>query len=858
MTRFKEGGVFYPSISPDGRRIIFQHDFDLWTMDVPSGTPRKLTIPLSFDPKENDVTVVTVSNVADAFSPAPDGDSVAVEIRGDLQLVPVEQGVGEDAPIARTPWKETGARFSPDGRHIAYLTDETGDQEVWLLERSSGQRRRLTTHASEKSSLVWSSDSRKLLFSGDNRLWEIEVGAAPARPRELAFNVAGGFQNVNYAVDGTWLSYARSNEDQNADVYLYDIAGGKEHNVTKTPFSENAGLLTPDGKTVVFVSNRNGPNQLFAVSLNRLTEDRNDPLVRERLRTATGGAGRGGRGGTAPNALPDAAGAAPGGRGQAPSAAAAPTGIDVNGIEKRAVALTRTNEGVSSFFLSPDGRTVYFVVNPAGGRGALVPVPAGGRGAADAPTQGVFAIGVDGRDRRTVATGAFAGLTPTPDRRFAFFSRPLADAADTLPFATGGGVFRLTLQQGGRQDQVMFSIPLRIDRRTEWQQMLNETWRVLKYRYYDSALNGFNWDAIRDKYTPLLSSVGTNEDFYELARAMVGELASSHMGITGPPTHQMAPLYTTRFLGVELEHDGEAFRIARIYRDGPADKEWLGLSVGDVVLEINGQPVSRSNSYWKILSGATNEYIPVKVAKTPSGGDARVVRIASVTDIGTLKYEDYVARNRERVETRSEGRVAYAHIRQMDQPSLTQFRTDISRDWNKEGIIVDVRYNNGGNIDEELLDILERRPYMFTNPRSGARTWGRRPTQAIAGPKVMLINERSFSDAEATPMGFRTLGLGKLVGTPTSGGVIWTGAYGLINGTSLRVPFSRAVVYDPGKPDKYGTNLENYGVPPDVWVKNSIDDERKGIDRELDAAIDEVMRALPARAAQTGTQSGTR
>jgi tricorn protease len=388
--------------------------------------------------------------------------------------------------------------------------------------------------------------------------------------------------------------------------------------------------------------------------------------------------------------------------------------------------------------------------------------------------------------------------------------------------------------------------------------MLNETWRVLKYRYYDSALNGFNWDAIRDKYTPLLSSVGTNEDFYELARAMVGELASSHMGITGPPTHQMAPLYTTRFLGVELEHDGEAFRIARIYRDGPADKEWLGLSVGDVVLEINGQPVSRSNSYWKILSGATNEYIPVKVAKTPSGGDARVVRIASVTDIGTLKYEDYVARNRERVETRSEGRVAYAHIRQMDQPSLTQFRTDISRDWNKEGIIVDVRYNNGGNIDEELLDILERRPYMFTNPRSGARTWGRRPTQAIAGPKVMLINERSFSDAEATPMGFRTLGLGKLVGTPTSGGVIWTGAYGLINGTSLRVPFSRAVVYDPGKPDKYGTNLENYGVPPDVWVKNSIDDERKGIDRELDAAIDEVMRALPARAAQTGTQSGTR
>jgi tricorn protease len=421
------------------------------------------------------------------------------------------------------------------------------------------------------------------------------------------------------------------------------------------------------------------------------------------------------------------------------------------------------------------------------------------------------------------------------------------------PNAPNAALFRLTLQ-GGRQDRVNFSIPLRIDRRTEWQQMLNETWRVLKYRYYEPTLNGFNWDAIKDKYMPLLSSIGTNEDFYELGRAMVGELASSHMGMNGPPTYTIDPVYSTRFLGFELSGAGGVYRITHIYRDGPADKEWVKLSVGDVVLEIDGQKLASPNSYWKILSSATTEYLPVKVAKTPSGDDSRIVRIASVTDITDLKYKDYVTRNRERVETRTNGRVAYAHIRQMDQPSLDQFRTDISRDWNKEGIIVDVRYNNGGNIDEPILDILERRPYMFTNPRTGARTWGRRPMQAIAGPKVMLINERSFSDAEATPMGFRTLGLGKLVGTPTSGGVIWTNNYPLLNGANLRVPNSRAVVYDPAKPDNYGTNLENYGVPPDVWVKNSIDDERKGIDRELDAAIDEVMRGLPARGSQNGSR----
>ena len=180
----------------------------------------------------------------------------------------------------------------------------------------------------------------------------------------------------------------------------------------------------------------------------------------------------------------------------------------------------------------------------------------------------------------------------------------------------------------------------------------------------------------------------------------------------------------------------------------------------------------------------------------------------------------------------------------MDQPSLERFRNEVDRFWLKKGIIVDVRYNGGGNIDFELLDILERRPYMFTNSRNGARTWGRRPQQAIAGPKVMLINQRSFSDAEATPMGFRTLGLGHLVGTPTAGGVIWTGSYALINGGSVRTPSQLATVYDPAKPNNYGQNLENYGVPPDVWVQNSLNDEMNGIDRELHAAIDDVMKSL--------------
>jgi tricorn protease len=337
--------------------------------------------------------------------------------------------------------------------------------------------------------------------------------------------------------------------------------------------------------------------------------------------------------------------------------------------------------------------------------------------------------------------------------------------------------------------------------------------------------------------------VGTNEDFYDLANAMGGELRSSHLNVTGPASYVIEPTYITRFLGFELEKSGGAYRISHIYREGPADKEWLDLALGDLVLAIDGEPLAPGDNYWKTLSEKNTQYVPVKIAKS-ADAEPRTVRIATVTDLNDIRYNDWVLRNRELVEKKSGGRIAYAHIRQMNPESLTKFQSDVERDWTKDGIIVDVRYNSGGNIDEQILEILRRQPYMCVNPRNGSPVWGRRPGRAIAGPKVMLINQRSFSDAEATPMGFRTLGLGRLVGTPTSGGVIWTNTYNLLNGATMRVPNSLAAVYDATKPNGYGINLENYGVPPDVWVQNSLEDERKHIDRELEAAIDEVMRTL--------------
>lgn len=839
VTTHKEDGVQFPAISPDGRHMIYEDDFDLWTLEIPGGKPKKLAIRMAFDAKESDIDVLTTTNRADGFSPSPTGDHLAVDFHGEVMIVPTEAGVGEKTQVTNSPWRERSQVWSPDGRRIAYISDESGDEEIWLYDMATAQRRKVTTQASIKGDITWSPNSQKLAFTGANRLWEVD--AAGGAPRELAFNEAGGFNIGTFTTDGNWISYTKRDDDQNADVFVFDIRGKKEVNVTRNPFNDTNGQITPDGRFVVFTSSRdNGVAQLFAVSLAKLTDDPNDPLVKERLRRATGGGGSGGGGGGAGRGAADSSAAA--GPGAAPAAIA--VRIDAEGIDRRAMQLTRGAVGVGSYFLSRDGRTITFTVGGGGFGGGQNAAPAD----PENPNVGLFAIGLDGQGRRRIAGGTYPGMIPTTDRRTIFFRRP-ARGGDGDGGASGTEIAKLVIATPQRADPVAFSFPVRIDHRAEWNQLFEESWRVMKYRFYDEKMHGRDWDAIKARYKPLLRYVGTNEDVYDLANEMIGELNASHTGVAGPPSRAMPRVYTTRYLGFELEPtEAGRYKVGHVYRDGPADKEWLGISEGDYVLSIDGQDVKSGDNYWKILSTTLNEYIPVKFAKTATGENARTLRIASVTSLTDIKYEEWVATNRETVEKDTKGDIAYVHIRAMDQPSLARFRNEIDQFSNKKGIIVDIRYNGGGNIDQEIIDILEREPYQFWNSRTGSKSWGRRPRQAIAGPKVMMINWRSASDSEVTPMAFRQLGLGRIVGNPTSAAVIATGSYNLINGGTIRTPGSLVITYDPSKPNNFGVNLENLGVPPDVWVKNSPMDELKKYDRELKTAIEEAMRMLKAGA----------
>jgi tricorn protease len=792
VTRHTQGGVKYPAISNDGRTIVYTNDHELYLLDVPNGAPQQVTVELSFDPSINQVEWVDVEDEADGFAARPDGDAVAVDSRGEIFLVPADPEEGEKKQITSSAWRDRYQKFSPDGAHLAFVSDEGGEEQLWVMEMATGERRKLTDHDSYKSTnYEWSPESDRIAFVAANRLFEVDV--ASGRTTELAYNENRGFNLSEYSADGRWLVYSRNDLDEDSEVYLFNIASQEEINVTQDPFRDYDGVLTPDGKHIVFRSSRDaGTAHLFVASLTALTEDPDDPLVKGR-------------------AEEEEEEEEEGERGEEEEAAPPPISVDTEGIRERASQLTSGDNSAGSYFLSADGETVYYTSR-------------------DEEGAGLFSIPIEGGESRKVASGSFGNIQPTNNRRTIFFSR-------------GGEVHHMSLSSD-RPEQVEFSFSVKVDHRAEWEQIFEEAWRVMKFRFYDPDMHGKDWDAIKAHYKPLLVHAGSYEDAHSLANQMIGELNASHVGVSGRSSVSMDREYATRLPGIELEPAQGAFRISHIYRDGPADKEWLDMEVGDFVLAIDGQEIRPPQNYWKILNHVLNDYVTLRVADSPGGSNARDQRVQTVTSVRNIQYQEWVEGNREYVEEESNGRIAYVHIRSMNQSSLEVFENEINRFWNAQGIIVDIRYNGGGNTDQQLLDILERRPYEYWNNRWSAPSSGRRPRQAIAGPKVMLINARSGSDSEVTPLGFRDLGLGSIVGNPTAAAVIATGSYGLIHGGSIRTPGSLVVNYDPTKPHNHGINLENYGVAPDVYVWNTPEDELAGYDRELKAAVDEALRML--------------
>jgi len=806
VTFHRKDGVQRPSISPDGATIIYENEFELWKLPVPNGRPQKITVNLTFDAKMNMFEYQTVESECSSFAPNFDGSYVVVENLGEMFMVPAEKNVGEIKRLTDSSWKEQPLSFSPDGKYLLYMSDESLEDELWLYDTETGEKRKLTDHESRKSQIRWSGDSRSIALVANNILFTIDVETGDM---ERVLYHEGGVTVSDWSLDKKWFVFTRTlADDYNRELFLYNVDSQEEMNVTRHDERDSDGHLLPGYDKMVFISTRDGSSQLYVLPFQKVVEDPDDPLLAERRKELSADELRDEeeqRRRRIERKIEE----------RRTSSRARRIEIDFEGIDRRAIRLTGEGETASSILLVTDsGKTIYYA-------------------GSDADGSGLFKIGVDGKGKKKVAEGSTRDLKLSPDGK-QWFGRE------------GRKVTKMPLD-GGKKSEVEFTFTIKVDKHGAWEQIFEEAWRVMKYRFYDENMHGFDWASIKSYYKPFLQYAGENQDLYDLTNEMIGELNASHVGLSGPSGKERTRTYTTKLLGFEMEPQRDYYQVSHIYWNGPADKEWIDLKVGDYVISIDGQDIQDGDNYWKILNNLVNDYVTVEVNSRPSQRGVREIRIKPVTSLREIKYQEWIKKNRDYVNKVSGGQIAYVHIRSMNQSSLTIFEREINKYHMSKGIVIDIRYNGGGNIDQQLIDILERRPFGYWNNRWGTRIAGRRPRQLIDGPKVMLINHRSGSDSEVTPAAFRDLGLGRIVGQPTAAAVIATGSQSLMGGCSIRTPGSLATTFDRTKPNNFGVNLENYGVPPDVFVENSPEDHMKGFDRELDAAVREALRMLEER-----------
>ena len=869
VTRHADGNLYFPSMSADGNVIVYEDNFGLWKLDVANGKSSEIKIDVKSDVKDDETQIVTFTNEAEGFHVSPSNKRAAIEVHGEIFTIATDRG--EPQRVTETPWKEENPRWSPDGKWIAFVSDRTGRQEIYLSDELGKTVKKLTDSDGDKASLTWDPISSKyLLWAGaGHKLYRVDIESG--NTTVVASGEAGNIGGPQVSPDGKWLLYSAEDKLLRSHVYIKPLDGSAlERTISSDEFPLSRGAKwTPDGKKIVFLAGFGAPSMaslnrtttsLYSVALTRIDKDPEegkDINTEAQAATAdreTAAAGRGGRGG------------AGGGQGGA-AAPAVEVKIDWDGMDRRIKQLTTMQ--VSAVYPSPDSRTYLF--------SAAAAAATGGAGAAAGGGPGLYTMADDGTRITRLNTAAPADATGGGGRGRGGFGGGASEpqwARDGrgIYFMSGGGIYNLSIPaapadsgaapaaagggRGGRGGtaaatpagpataaagpsprRINFTVRMEVDLAAERKQVFEEAWNVMKNRFYDPKMHGVDWAAAKERYEPLLEHVADTDELQNVIMEMIGEMNASHTGISGGggfPGQAPAPERTqTRYPGFDLAPDASGyFKVSYIYKKGPADQDYIKLSVGSFILSVNGRDLKTTDNYWRVfnvLPGRKLEFL-VNTTPTPEGAWKFTVDPLTSAQMSDLQYQLWVDRNEERTNKLSNGQVGYLHIKAMDQPSLDKFQRDMLKNQDKKALIIDQRFNGGGGIDQELLAILvQRKPYQATVGRDSVPA--PRPGQAFFGPMAVIQNERSASDAEMFPDGFRTLGLGKIVGVPTYGAVIGTGSFRLLDGSTIRTP--GAGVFTAS-----GRDMENYGVPPDVYADNTPADYLSGHDRQIEKAIE--------------------
>lgn len=886
LTHHGEFGIRGTSL--DHGRIVYQLGADLRVYDIAAGSDQQLAIDTvsDFDQERRHL----VKHPLDFFEQAhlaPNGERVAVTARGRIALI----GVGplRRVDIATPPADRAGAAVvSPDGRWVyAVIADagtaeqgEPGAPQIWRLAADGGgDKRQLTSDDAGHRTRLWLSPDGKSLAHAtiDGRLFLLDLDKGENHLIDTA--EAGDLDTVSWSPDSRYLAFARSDSGvERTQLFLYEPASQAKARLTGDRYASHAPAFTPDGKWLYFLSERQfessnqspwgdrnmGPffdrrTRIYALALQTglrfpfQAKDELAPVEAVKERDQADGKPAADKDGPASEDKP----------GGSKDSRPKPAPVQWSGLAERLFQVPVAPGNYTA--IETDGKRLYFLDRlSVDGRKTLKTLEIGNH---DEKPQDFladvreFALSGDHKKvfvRRWAAEDRVGDMYIVPAA-----AKAPADVAKA-PTEIGKEIGRLGRASGefGKMLEELDKYLVRagewtvtIDPRAEWRQMYGDAWRLHRDFFYDQGMHGVDWLKLREKYRPLVERVTDRSELNDVLAQMMAELGTLHSQIRPGDLRSAQDGGQPAFLGAVLAGEAGGARIVHIYRGDPElpnDRSPLAQAgvdakEGDLITAVNGRPVTEANDIAELLVDRSGQQVLLTLKRTdpqpgasPPEREVRtIVKPVGTTQNARLRYGDWEEGRRAAVEQASGGRVGYLHLRAMGAEDIADFAREFYAQFDRDGLIIDVRRNNGGNIDSWVIEKLLRRAWAFWRPRYGTRHT-HTMQQSFRGHLAVLIDESTYSDGEAFAAGVKTLGLGPLIGARTAGAGIWLREdTGLADRGMARTAEFPLFAIGTGE-----LLIENKGVTPDVAVENLPHATFEGKDAQLDAAIRLLLEKL--------------
>ena len=797
LTKFNSS-IKTPIVNANGGKIVFEKDYQLWTYDVASKKADKLDILITRNyvlPKSKDYEV---RNNITAFDVSPDGKKMAFTSRGEIFVSDIDGKFIQQINKGSAE-RATEVKWMSDNKTLLFNQTNGGYLNLYTIKADgSGGLKELTSDKKDDRSIVLNKKRTLAVFlSGRDEIRLLDTKTM--ENKMVVKDEIWGFQNSNAEFspnDEYVLFTAYRNFEQ--DVFVYNIKQNKTTNITNTGITESGPLWSPDEKYIYFTSSRIRPGypfgmqdpKVYRLALEKIDNpyrsDKFNELFKEEKKDTT------------KKTMPSPA-----------AAADSSIQIDMDNIMERLEQVTPTlgSQFLQKLYQKGEKTTVLYTSNHGEGRNAL------------------WKTVIEPFEQNK--TDKIAGT----DNAFSF---DIVEVSDKFYVLFNGNIGKLSLD-GNKVDPIGISYTFRRNLQDEFSQMFEETWAQMEINYYDGNFHGLDWKKTKEKYQPFISHLNNRADLRILLNDMLGELNSSHQGFgTFGDDENIVLQNRTLETGIIFEND-DPYKVKYIVKRSNADKKSVDVRPGDILMKVNDQPADKNmdRNYYFTQPSISQE---IKLSFNRNGQTIDV-KIHPQTTLFNNLYDEWVDNNQKRVDERSHNRIAYGYMKNMGQGELESFIIDMTKELNsKDALILDIRYNTGGNVHDEVLRFLEQRSYLQWKYRDGKLTKQGNFTPSDK-PIVLLTNEQSLSDAEMTATGFKALKLGKIIGNETYHWIIFTSGASLVDGSTVRLPSWGCYTLD-------GKDIESIGVQPDIFVINTFEDKINGRDPQIDRAVDEILKQL--------------